>query len=173
MRRIYIVDEMREEIINFSSVPLFALYSSLNLQIFKETLAGIQDQGLFEQITRGFRFPPEWDARYPSLHQTAADAPPGYITLFEDFFLQGNFRLPATEFMAHILQYYGFHISQMSPPGMVRVRHFEFLCRSHDIEPTVEKFRVFYQLIRNMGFYSFGNRGSAKKILLNPPKSFH
>ncbi|KAJ0576886.1 hypothetical protein HanPSC8_Chr05g0206261 [Helianthus annuus] len=24
-----------------------------------------------------------------------------------------------------------------------------------------------------MGFYSFGNRGSTKKILLNPPKSFH
>ncbi|KAJ0620367.1 hypothetical protein HanHA300_Chr00c1083g0838501 [Helianthus annuus] len=24
-----------------------------------------------------------------------------------------------------------------------------------------------------MGFYSFGNRGSAKKIMLNPPKSFH
>ncbi|KAJ0790232.1 hypothetical protein HanPI659440_Chr05g0213111 [Helianthus annuus] len=75
--------------------------------------------------------------------------------------------------MAHILHYYGFHISQMSPPGMVRVRHFEFLCRSHGIEPTVEKFRAFYQLIRNMGFYSFCNRGSAKKILLNPPKSFH
>ncbi|KAF5807663.1 hypothetical protein HanXRQr2_Chr05g0236151 [Helianthus annuus] len=131
------------------------------------------DLGLFEQITRGFRFPQEWDARYLGQNQTAADAPPGYITLFEDFFLQGNFRLPATEFMAHILQYYGFHISQMSPPGMVRVRHFEFLCRSHDIEPMVERFRAFYQLIRNMGFYSFGNRGSAKKILLNPPKSFH
>ncbi|MFS7962947.1 hypothetical protein Hanom_Chr08g00732451 [Helianthus anomalus] len=77
-----------------------------------------------------------------------------------------------TNFMAHILQDYGFHILQMSPPDMVRVRHFEFLCRAHDIEPTVEKFRVFYQLIRNMGFYSFGNRGAAKKILLNPPKSF-
>ncbi|KAJ0493559.1 hypothetical protein HanIR_Chr12g0587541 [Helianthus annuus] len=131
------------------------------------------DLGLFEQIMRGFRFPPEWDARYPGQNQTAVDAPPGYITLFEDFFLQGNFRLPATDFLAHILQYYGFHISQMSPPGMVRVRHFEFLCRSHDIEPTVDKFRVCYQLIRNMGFYSFGNRGAAKKILLNPPKSFH
>ncbi|KAF5810274.1 hypothetical protein HanRHA438_Chr04g0177231 [Helianthus annuus] len=87
--------------------------------------------------------------------------------------LQGNFRLPATEFMAHILHYYGFHISQMSPPGMVRVRDFEFLCRSHGIELIVELFRVFYQLIRKMGFYSFGNRGSAKKILLNPSKSFH
>ncbi|MFS7945151.1 hypothetical protein Hanom_Chr06g00520781 [Helianthus anomalus] len=24
------------------------------------------DQGLFEQIVRGFQFPPEWDARYPN-----------------------------------------------------------------------------------------------------------
>ncbi|KAM0055878.1 hypothetical protein Hdeb2414_s0006g00211251 [Helianthus debilis subsp. tardiflorus] len=77
------------------------------------------DKGLFEHITRGFQFPSEWDARYPRQGQTAADAPPGYITLFEDFFVQGNFRLPAMEFMASILHFY------------------------------------------------------AKKILLNPPKSFH
>ncbi|KAJ0814967.1 hypothetical protein HanPSC8_Chr17g0791931 [Helianthus annuus] len=75
--------------------------------------------------------------------------------------------------MASILHFYGFHIFQMSPAGMVRVRHFEFLCQSQGQESTVEKFRAFYQLIRNIGFYSFGNRGSAKKILLNPPKSFH
>ncbi|KAM0043647.1 hypothetical protein Hdeb2414_s0010g00343721 [Helianthus debilis subsp. tardiflorus] len=84
------------------------------------------EQGLFEQITKGFRFPPEWNARYPRQRQTAADAQQGYIKLFEDFFLQGNFRLPATEFMASILHFYGFHISQMSSAGMVRVRHFEF-----------------------------------------------
>ncbi|MFS7977803.1 hypothetical protein Hanom_Chr10g00908231 [Helianthus anomalus] len=29
------------------------------------------------------------------------------------------------------------------------------------------------RLIRNISFYSFGNRGTAKKILINPPKSFH
>ncbi|MFS7984242.1 hypothetical protein Hanom_Chr11g00984221 [Helianthus anomalus] len=61
----------------------------------------------------------------------------------------------------------------MSPPGMVRVRHFEFLCHSHGIEPSVDKFRAFYQLQRTMGFFSFASRGAAKKILLNPPKSFH
>ncbi|KAJ0716528.1 hypothetical protein HanPI659440_Chr13g0513731 [Helianthus annuus] len=131
------------------------------------------DLGLFEQIVRSFRFPPEWDARYPAQGQIAADAPPGYITLYEDLFLQGNFRLPATNFMGSILHHYNFHLSQMSPPGMVRVRHFEFLCRSHGIEPTVEKFRAFYQLQRTMGFFSFASRGAAKKILLNPPKSFH
>ncbi|MFS8033209.1 hypothetical protein Hanom_Chr17g01566811 [Helianthus anomalus] len=85
------------------------------------------DLGLFEEIIRSFRFPPEWDARYPGQNQTAADAPPG-------------------------------------PPGMVMVRHFEFLYRTHDVEPTVERFRAFYQLIRNMGFYSFASRGAAKKI---------
>ncbi|MFS7957749.1 hypothetical protein Hanom_Chr07g00670081 [Helianthus anomalus] len=131
------------------------------------------DLGLFEQIVRSFQFPPEWDARYPAQGQTAADAPPGYITLYEDFFLQGNFRLPATNFLGHILHHYNFHISQMSPPGMVRVRHFEFLCHSHGIEPSVDKFRAFYQLQRTMGFFSFASRGAAKKILLNPPKSFH
>ncbi|KAF5782061.1 hypothetical protein HanRHA438_Chr11g0503781 [Helianthus annuus] len=56
--------------------------------------------------------------------------------------------------------------------GMVRIRHFEFICRSQGLEHSVEKFRAFYQLIRNMGFYSFGLR-AAKKILINPPKSFH
>ncbi|KAJ0535361.1 hypothetical protein HanIR_Chr09g0429841 [Helianthus annuus] len=66
-----------------------------------------------------------------------------------------------------------FHLSQMSPLVMVRVRHFEFLCRAHGIEPTVEKLRAFYQLQRTMGFFSFASRGAAKKILLNPPKSFH
>ncbi|KAF5785772.1 hypothetical protein HanXRQr2_Chr10g0432601 [Helianthus annuus] len=131
------------------------------------------DLGLFEQVVRNFRFPPEWDARYPAQNQTAADAPPGYITLFEDFFLQGNFRLPTTNFMGNILHFYNFHISQMSPPGMVRVRHYESLCRAHGIEPTVEKFQAFYQLIRTMGFFSFASRGATRKILLNPPKSFH
>ncbi|KAF5803999.1 hypothetical protein HanXRQr2_Chr06g0277981 [Helianthus annuus] len=66
------------------------------------------DLGLFEQIARSFRFPPEWDARYPGQNQTAADAPSGYITLFEDFFYQGNFRLPATNFMAIFSSFMGF-----------------------------------------------------------------
>ncbi|KAJ0636859.1 hypothetical protein HanPI659440_Chr17g0687621 [Helianthus annuus] len=130
------------------------------------------DQGLFEQVVRGQHFPDEWDARFPAEGQTAADAPPGFITLYADFFGEGNFRLLATNFMLAILHFYGFHISQMSLMGMVRVRHFEFLCRSQGMEPSVARFRVFYQLIRNLGFYSFVLR-NVKMILINRPKSFH
>ncbi|KAJ0441463.1 hypothetical protein HanIR_Chr16g0798041 [Helianthus annuus] len=56
--------------------------------------------------------------------------------------------------------------------GMVHVRHFEFVCRSQGMESTMEKFRIFYQLQSNMGFFSFALR-TAKKILISPPKSFH
>ncbi|MFS8006296.1 hypothetical protein Hanom_Chr14g01247551 [Helianthus anomalus] len=44
--------------------------------------------------------------------------------------------------MASILHYYAFHISQLSPMGMVRIHHFEFVCRSQGLEPTVDKFRT-------------------------------
>ncbi|MFS7953832.1 hypothetical protein Hanom_Chr07g00623211 [Helianthus anomalus] len=78
------------------------------------------------------------------------EQPPGYITLFVDFFSKGNFRLLTTHFIGNILQYYGFHISQRSPMGTARVRHFVFVFRSQGKEPTIEKFRCFYPLQSNM-----------------------
>ncbi|KAJ0765955.1 hypothetical protein HanPI659440_Chr08g0309731 [Helianthus annuus] len=61
----------------------------------------------------------------------------------------------------------------MHPIRMVQIRHFEILCWSMHIEPTINRFRVFYQMHCSQGFYSFAQRASAKKILSNPPKSFH
>ncbi|KAM0027518.1 hypothetical protein Hdeb2414_s0019g00541151 [Helianthus debilis subsp. tardiflorus] len=76
----------------------------------------------------------------------AAQALTGYITLFWDYFANGNFRLPKTKFVLEILGYYKFHISQLHPMGMLHC---------------------------SQGFYSFSQRPTAKKILLVPPKSFH
>ncbi|MFS7998838.1 hypothetical protein Hanom_Chr12g01158731 [Helianthus anomalus] len=45
-----------------------------------------RDEGLFEQLVRGYQLLPQWDARYPNQGQTAVNAPDGYITLFADFF---------------------------------------------------------------------------------------
>ncbi|MFS8034803.1 hypothetical protein Hanom_Chr17g01585501 [Helianthus anomalus] len=72
------------------------------------------DLGLFEQFVRSFRFPPEWDVRYPGQNQTVADAPPDISSSY--------------------------------------------------VEPMLQ---------RTIGFFYFANRGAARKILLNPPKSFH
>ncbi|MFS7945102.1 hypothetical protein Hanom_Chr06g00520031 [Helianthus anomalus] len=102
------------------------------------------DQGLFEHVVQGKKFPDEWDAWYPAEGQMTADAPPSYITLFADFFGEGNFHLLATNFMLAILHFYAFHIYQLSPTGMIMIRHFEFICRSQGLEPSVERLRVFY-----------------------------
>ncbi|KAF5766848.1 hypothetical protein HanRHA438_Chr15g0732731 [Helianthus annuus] len=143
----------------------------------KEMSAGLPplkwSRETFDGLVHSFKFPDSWDVRYPEHGQTAADAPAGYITLLWDYFTEGNFRLPATRFFLDILSYYKFHISQLHPIGMVRIRHFEFLYRSMYIEPTVNRFRVLYQLHCSLGFYSFAQRSSVKKILLHPPKSFH
>ncbi|MFS8002617.1 hypothetical protein Hanom_Chr13g01204211 [Helianthus anomalus] len=116
--------------------------------------------------------PLKWYQLGCKISQTTADAPPGYITLCSDFFGEGNFRLQATHFLCNILQYYSFHISQLSILGMVRIKHFESVCRSQGEEPKVDKFRVFYQLRSNMGFFSFALH-VVKKILINLLKSFH
>ncbi|KAJ0448514.1 hypothetical protein HanPSC8_Chr17g0784341 [Helianthus annuus] len=127
----------------------------------------------FDGLIRNLKFSENWGSLYPEEGQTAADAPAGYVTLFWDFFSAGNFRLPVTKFFLEILEHYKFHVSQMHPIGMVRVRHFEFVCRTMHIELTVPRFRVFHHLHCTQGFYSFVERASAKKILLHPPKSFH
>ncbi|KAJ0909640.1 hypothetical protein HanRHA438_Chr07g0323861 [Helianthus annuus] len=97
----------------------------------------------FDGLIQNLRFPESWGALYPEEGQTAADASAGYVTLFWNFFLEGNFRLLVTKFFLEILVYYKLHISQLHPIGMVRVRHFEFVCQTMHIEPTVPRFRVF------------------------------
>ncbi|KAF5809482.1 hypothetical protein HanXRQr2_Chr04g0157661 [Helianthus annuus] len=127
----------------------------------------------FNDLVKSFKFPDSWGAICPKEGQIAAQAPTGYITLFWDYFADGNFRLPITKCLLEVLGYYRFHLSQLHPMGMVRIRHFEFLCQSMGIEPLVDRFRVFYQLHCSLGFYSIMQRSAAKKILLTLPKSYH
>ncbi|MFS7993357.1 hypothetical protein Hanom_Chr12g01093101 [Helianthus anomalus] len=94
------------------------------------------------------------------------------ITLFTDFFVLCNLRLPLTVFMAEFLEYNRIHISQLSPLGMVRARHFDYCFRSQDVEPKLEDFRRFYQMHAQVGIYSFRLRDNAPKFILAPSMGF-
>ena len=51
------------------------------------------------------------------------------------------------------------HITQVSPFGVMRVMHFEAMCRSLRTEPTFERFNVFYRLeSKESGWFSFTDR---------------
>ncbi|KAM0014649.1 hypothetical protein Hdeb2414_s0034g00726201 [Helianthus debilis subsp. tardiflorus] len=111
----------------------------------------------------------DWKATYPQEGDTGVDAPAGYITLWANFFTEGNLRLPVTVFVAEVLEYYHLHISQLSPFGMFRIRNFEYTFRAHGLDVTVENFQRFYQLTVNTCFFSFNQRHGSLK-LMTPPK---
>ncbi|KAF5775407.1 hypothetical protein HanXRQr2_Chr13g0611721 [Helianthus annuus] len=111
----------------------------------------------------------EWVVTYPKEGDTGVDAPAGFITLWAEFFNDGNLRLPVTVFVAEVLEYYHLHISQLSPFGMFRIRNFEYTFRALGLDVTVENFRRFYQLTVNTGFFSVNQRYGSPK-LMTPPK---
>ncbi|KAJ0680766.1 hypothetical protein HanPI659440_Chr16g0628031 [Helianthus annuus] len=125
----------------------------------------------FQTLLLNYRMPAEYGAPYPAESETVAYAPSGYVTRFADFFHEGNFWLSLTVFMADLLEYYRIHISQLSPPEMVRARHFKYCFWSKRIEPTIEHFHCFYQLQVQLGFYSFFAHKGVKKILEWKPSS--
>ncbi|KAJ0950255.1 hypothetical protein HanPSC8_Chr02g0046101 [Helianthus annuus] len=108
-------------------------------------------KGGFKTLMTTVQMADEWDATYPQEGDTGADAPAGYITLWADFFNDGNLRLPVTVFVAEVLE------------------NFEYTFRAHGLPITVENFRRFYQLTVNTGFFSFTQRHGSLK-LMTPPK---
>ncbi|MFS8028798.1 hypothetical protein Hanom_Chr16g01514701 [Helianthus anomalus] len=82
-------------------------------------------KGQFNTLMTSIQMAKEWAATYPQEGDTGADAPAGFITLWAEFFNDGNLRLPVTVFVAEVLEYYHLHISQLSPFGMFRIRNFE------------------------------------------------
>ena len=85
-------------------------------------------KGGFKTLMATVQMAKDWNATYPQVGDTGADAPAGYITLWADFFNDGNLRLPVTVFVAEVLEYYHLHISQLSPFGMFRIRKIHIPC---------------------------------------------
>ncbi|KAJ0834599.1 hypothetical protein HanRHA438_Chr16g0745481 [Helianthus annuus] len=133
------------------------------LPVLKWTIGG------FKNLMTTIHMADDWKATYPQEGDTGVDAPADYITMWADFFTEGNLRLPVTVFVAEVLEYYHLHISQLSPFGMFRIRNFEYTFRAHGLPITVENFRRFYQLTVNTGFFSFNQRHGSLK-LMTPPK---
>ncbi|KAJ0780474.1 hypothetical protein HanPI659440_Chr06g0238161 [Helianthus annuus] len=106
-------------------------------------------------LIQNFGFSSDWGVQFPTANCTALDAPPGYITLYADFFQEGNFWLPMSKFIGEVLNGYGLHISRINALGLPRVTHFEFICRAQRIEPTFEKFNVLYYVTYIGGFLFF------------------
>ncbi|MFS7995861.1 hypothetical protein Hanom_Chr12g01123031 [Helianthus anomalus] len=61
-------------------------------------------------LVKKFSFSSGGGVQFPTANCTALDAPPGYMTLYADFFREGNFRLLMSKFIGEVLTDYGLHI---------------------------------------------------------------
>ncbi|KAD5961338.1 hypothetical protein E3N88_12811 [Mikania micrantha] len=125
----------------------------------------------YEEFLGEFRILPSWHPEFPSPGQTALNAPPGKVCLYADFFRFSHFRLPVSKFCLQILGRYGVHISQMSPLGLIRLYHYEFVLLSIQEDVTPLLFRVFFNLVKKDDWYSFDKRGGPSMIQKVPSSS--
>ncbi|MFS8021503.1 hypothetical protein Hanom_Chr16g01428131 [Helianthus anomalus] len=125
-------------------------------------------------LVQNFGLSSDWGVQFPTPNSTALDAPLGYMSLYADFFREGNFRLQISKFIGEVLTSYGLHISQISTLGLSRVTHFEFICRANCVEPSFKNFNDFYFITYIGGFYSFNSRTTGvDPCSRDPPKSLH
>ncbi|KAF5797048.1 hypothetical protein HanRHA438_Chr08g0371081 [Helianthus annuus] len=125
-------------------------------------------------LIQNFGLSSDWGIQFPTPNSTALDAPLGYMTLYADFFREGNFRLPMSKFIGEVLTGYDLHISQINALGLPRLTHFEFICRVNHVESSFEKFNTFYFVTYTGGFYSFSSRTTrVNPCSRDPPKSLH
>ncbi|KAL8260687.1 hypothetical protein R6Q59_028640 [Mikania micrantha] len=125
----------------------------------------------FEGFLQEFRILPEWHPELPSLGSTSLDVPSGKICLYADFFRFSHFRLPISKFCLHMLERYGLHISQMSPLGLIRLYHYEFVLRSVRAAVVPLYFQIFFKLVKKDDWYSFDKRGGPSMVLKVPSSS--
>ncbi|MFS7945244.1 hypothetical protein Hanom_Chr06g00521891 [Helianthus anomalus] len=131
-------------------------------------------EDVLNNLIQNFGLSSDWGVQFLTPNSTALDAPPGYMSLYADFCREGNFRLPMSKFIGEVLTSCGLHISQISALGLPRVTHFEFICRANRVEPSFEKFNVFYFVTYTGGFYSFNSRTTGFDLCSrDPPKSLH
>ncbi|GKB36456.1 cyclin A1,1 [Tanacetum coccineum] len=94
--------------------------------------------------------------------------PDDCIGLYEQYFEFSGVRVPFSTLLLAVLDHFRVHISQLVPIGLTRLTLFELYCRSLNIVPSVNLFRVFYKIGKQGDWFTFERRvgpGSGGKIL--------
>ncbi|MFS7998085.1 hypothetical protein Hanom_Chr12g01149521 [Helianthus anomalus] len=122
----------------------------------------------YNNLVQDYGIRAEWNPVLPSKTDTAFLLKKGKITLFSDFFMLCNFRLPITNFFKLVLDHYPIHISQLHPLGLVKHRQFEFACIALGHIPELVVFRAFFVLVWKSIFY-FRQKGPRCVLLERHP----
>ncbi|GJY07478.1 hypothetical protein Tco_0374532 [Tanacetum coccineum] len=74
----------------------------------------------------------------PGRNDRILNSPAGKIGVYSRFFNFSNYRVPLSQFLVDVLDYFQINLSQLSVIATAKVSHFEILCRVHGFVPTVD-----------------------------------
>ncbi|GKC82648.1 hypothetical protein Tco_1138365 [Tanacetum coccineum] len=100
----------------------------------------------------------------PGPDNNILQSPDGKIGVYIQFFYFANYRIPLSQFLVDVLDYFRIHLSQLSVFGAAKVSHFEILCRVHGFQPSVNCFCAFYTSSYTKGWMSFVKRSDAAPV---------
>lgn len=105
-------------------------------------------------IVRKYDIDAKFHPRPPEPGDVITNAPKDFVGMCR-VFLKSGLRLPAFNFLETILDYYGLHITQITPNGFLKILCFMLLCITLDIVPSITIFQHFYLPMSNGDWVSF------------------
>ncbi|GJZ90499.1 hypothetical protein Tco_0662426 [Tanacetum coccineum] len=99
-------------------------------------------QSALDALCEKFHIPRTVHPELPVRNQGIRNSPTGKIGVYTRFFDFVNYRIPLSQFLVDVLEYFQINLSQLYVIAAAKVSHFEILCRVYGFVPTVGNFRV-------------------------------
>nr|GEX91594.1 hypothetical protein [Tanacetum cinerariifolium] len=134
-----------------------------------DSLKSVLTQSALDALCEKFHIPDVVHPELPGPNARIRNSPTGKIGVYSRFFDFANYRIPLSQFLIDILQYFQINLSQLSVIAAAKVSHFEILCRVHGFVLTVGNFRIFYINSENKGWMCFSKRAENAPVCYTRP----
>ncbi|GKD18482.1 hypothetical protein Tco_1207640, partial [Tanacetum coccineum] len=126
-------------------------------------------QSALDSLCEKFYIPRIVHPELPRRNLRIRNSPTGKISVYTRFFDFANYRIPLSQFLVDILEYFQINLSRLSVIAAAKVSHFEVLCRVHGFVLTVRNFCRFYINSKNKGWISFSKRSDTGPVCYTKP----
>ncbi|GJR84405.1 hypothetical protein Tco_0155190 [Tanacetum coccineum] len=134
-----------------------------------DDIKSILTQPTLDALCEKYRIPDTVHPELPGRKSRIRNSPNGKIGVCTRFFDFANYRIPLSQFLVDVLEYFQINLSQLSVIAAAKISHFEILCRVHSFVSIVGNFRRFYINSKNKGWMSFSKRSDTGPVCYTRP----
>nr|GEW04334.1 transposase (putative), gypsy type [Tanacetum cinerariifolium] len=106
-----------------------------------DSIKSVLTQSALDALCERFHIPGVVHPELPGRNDKILNSHAGKIGVYSRFSDFSNYRVPLSQFLVDVLDYFQINLSQLSVIAAAMVSYFEILCRVHGFVPTVGNFR--------------------------------